>query len=222
MVQAAGDVRGMQHVALPDGPGGFDRGTDHVCGGLMHLWEAIGVTGAEPVLQVRHVGVLPRAFHRGDVLRRVHGPDQRVIGHRRGDHLQQIQYAESPGQPHSQIHPDRTHRMAVTEVVGRQPLIEDQHRLTTHALTIRRGGRRFHRSCGSGLGRPIAENGYDRTTIRSIAAAAGSDPALVMRYFGLKEKLFAQAATIPADGPITGSPEQIAELLAAALVQGRS
>ncbi|HEY0692314.1 MAG TPA: helix-turn-helix domain-containing protein [Kribbella sp.] len=64
------------------------------------------------------------------------------------------------------------------------------------------------------MGRPIAENGYDRTTIRSIAAAAGSDPGLVMRYFGSKEKLFAQAATIPADGPITGSPEQIAELLA--------
>jgi AcrR family transcriptional regulator len=65
--------------------------------------------------------------------------------------------------------------------------------------------------------RLFAENGYDRTTIRSIAAAAGSDPGLVMRYFGSKEKLFAQAATIRADGPITGSPEQIAELLATAL-----
>jgi AcrR family transcriptional regulator len=65
--------------------------------------------------------------------------------------------------------------------------------------------------------RLFAENGYDRTTIRSIAAAAGSDPGLVMRYFGSKEKLFVQAATIPADGPITGSPEQIAELLATAL-----
>jgi AcrR family transcriptional regulator len=65
--------------------------------------------------------------------------------------------------------------------------------------------------------RLFAENGYDRTTIRCIAAAAGSDPGLVMRYFGSKEKLFAQAATIPADGPITGSPEQIAELLVTAL-----
>jgi AcrR family transcriptional regulator len=65
--------------------------------------------------------------------------------------------------------------------------------------------------------RLFAENGYDRTTIRSIAAAAGSDPGLVMRYFGSKEKLFARAATIPADGPITGSPEQVADLLATAL-----
>jgi AcrR family transcriptional regulator len=65
--------------------------------------------------------------------------------------------------------------------------------------------------------RLFAENGYDRTTIRAIAATAGSDPGLVMRYFGSKEKLFAQAATIRADGPITGSPEQLAELLATAL-----
>jgi AcrR family transcriptional regulator len=56
----------------------------------------------------------------------------------------------------------------------------------------------------------FGEQGFDRTTIRAIAARAGSDPGLVMRYFGSKEKLFAQAAAIPADGPIEGSPEQIA------------
>ena len=65
----------------------------------------------------------------------------------------------------------------------------------------------------------FGEHGYDRTTIRAIATAAGSDPGLVMRYFGSKEKLFAQAATIPADGPIEGSPAQIAELLTAALTE---
>ncbi|HEY0473213.1 MAG TPA: TetR family transcriptional regulator [Kribbella sp.] len=58
---------------------------------------------------------------------------------------------------------------------------------------------------------------YDRTTIRAIAAAAGSDPGLVMRYFESKEKLFAQAATIPPDGPITGTAEEIADLLVAGL-----
>lgn len=63
----------------------------------------------------------------------------------------------------------------------------------------------------------FGEHGFDRTTIRAIATAAGSDPGLVMRYFGSKEKLFAQAAAIPADGPIEGTPEQIAELLTAAL-----
>jgi AcrR family transcriptional regulator len=63
----------------------------------------------------------------------------------------------------------------------------------------------------------FGEHGYDRTTIRAIAEAAGSDPGLVMRYFGSKDKLFAQAATIPPDGPIAGSPAEIAGLLTAAL-----
>lgn len=65
----------------------------------------------------------------------------------------------------------------------------------------------------------FGEHGFDRTTIRAIATRAGSDPGLVMRYFGSKEKLFAQAAAIPADGPIEGSPDQIAELLTAALAE---
>ncbi len=40
----------------------------------------------------------------------------------------------------------------------------------------------------------FAASGYDAATIRAIAAAAGIDPAMVMRYFGNKEKLFAVAA----------------------------
>ena len=40
----------------------------------------------------------------------------------------------------------------------------------------------------------FAAYGYERTTIRAIAGEAGIDPALVMRYFGNKEKLFAAAA----------------------------
>ena len=40
----------------------------------------------------------------------------------------------------------------------------------------------------------FASGGYERATIRAIAAEAGIDPALVMRYFGNKEKLFAAAA----------------------------
>ncbi len=42
----------------------------------------------------------------------------------------------------------------------------------------------------------FAASGYERATIRAIAAAAGIDPALVMRYFGNKEKLFAAAAEL--------------------------
>jgi AcrR family transcriptional regulator len=40
----------------------------------------------------------------------------------------------------------------------------------------------------------FAAGGYQAATIRAIAAAAGSDPALVMRYYGNKEQLFAAAA----------------------------
>lgn len=40
----------------------------------------------------------------------------------------------------------------------------------------------------------FAADGYEKATIRAIAADVGIDPAMVMRYFGNKEKLFAAAA----------------------------
>jgi AcrR family transcriptional regulator len=40
----------------------------------------------------------------------------------------------------------------------------------------------------------FAADGYERATIRAIAADAGIDPSMVMRYYGNKEKLFAAAA----------------------------
>jgi AcrR family transcriptional regulator len=40
----------------------------------------------------------------------------------------------------------------------------------------------------------FAADGYERTTIRAIAAGAGIDPAMVMRYYGSKDRLFAAAA----------------------------
>jgi AcrR family transcriptional regulator len=40
----------------------------------------------------------------------------------------------------------------------------------------------------------FAADGYERATIRAIAGDASIDPALVMRYFGNKERLFAAAA----------------------------
>ena len=43
----------------------------------------------------------------------------------------------------------------------------------------------------------FAESGYDRATIRGIAAAAAVDPALVLHYFGSKEDLFAAALELP-------------------------
>jgi AcrR family transcriptional regulator len=43
----------------------------------------------------------------------------------------------------------------------------------------------------------FAEHGYEGATIRSIARAAGVDPALVHHYYGSKEKLFAAAMQLP-------------------------
>lgn len=40
----------------------------------------------------------------------------------------------------------------------------------------------------------FAGDGYERTTVREIATRAKIDPALVMRYFGSKDELFARAA----------------------------
>ena len=40
----------------------------------------------------------------------------------------------------------------------------------------------------------FAESGFERATIRAVAARAGIDPALVMQYYGSKEGLFAAAA----------------------------
>jgi AcrR family transcriptional regulator len=40
----------------------------------------------------------------------------------------------------------------------------------------------------------FATDGYDRATVRAIAADAGVDPSMVMRYFGSKRQLFARTA----------------------------
>src|SRR3954453_22089040 len=40
----------------------------------------------------------------------------------------------------------------------------------------------------------FAADGYEGTTIRAVAAAAGVDPSMVMRYYGSKQGLFAAAA----------------------------
>jgi len=45
----------------------------------------------------------------------------------------------------------------------------------------------------------FADLGYDRTTIRGIAEAAGVDSRLVTHYFGSKQRLFVTAAEPPID-----------------------
>lgn len=49
--------------------------------------------------------------------------------------------------------------------------------------------------------RVFADHGYERATIRAIAAAAGVDPALIHHYFGTKQGLFVAAHDLPISPP---------------------
>lgn len=66
----------------------------------------------------------------------------------------------------------------------------------------------------------FAETGYDRATIRDIAARAGVDAALVHHYFGTKERLFVAAVRFPVDPEVIvrsiseGPPEELGARLA--------
>ena len=63
----------------------------------------------------------------------------------------------------------------------------------------------------------FAELGYDRTTIRAVAAAAGVDAGLVIHYFASKDLLFAQATEAPADELPGGTADEVAEALLTSL-----
>lgn len=70
----------------------------------------------------------------------------------------------------------------------------------------------------------FARNGFDKTSIRAIAADAGVDGALVHHYYGTKQQLFAAAIAIPIDpmqvlGPLRETPvEQIGTVLPSILL----
>lgn len=49
----------------------------------------------------------------------------------------------------------------------------------------------------------FAETGFDKTSIRAVAAEAGVDPALVHHYFGTKQQLFAAVVDFPVDPEAT-------------------
>jgi AcrR family transcriptional regulator len=63
--------------------------------------------------------------------------------------------------------------------------------------------------------RVFAAEGYERTTIRAVASAAGVDAGLVMHYFGSKQELFRrviEAAPVPS---VSEAPGQAAEQILA-------
>jgi AcrR family transcriptional regulator len=59
--------------------------------------------------------------------------------------------------------------------------------------------------------------GYERTTIRAVASAAGVDPGLVMHYFGSKQELFRRVINAAPVPEFTGAPGQAAEQILASL-----
>ncbi|SCG37395.1 TetR family transcriptional regulator [Micromonospora halophytica] len=65
----------------------------------------------------------------------------------------------------------------------------------------------------------FAERGFDATSIRVIAAAAGVDPALVHHYFGSKDQLFRATVDIPVDpaellpAVLAGAPDEVGDRL---------
>ncbi|MGW6259227.1 TetR/AcrR family transcriptional regulator [Streptomyces sp. NPDC055085] len=56
----------------------------------------------------------------------------------------------------------------------------------------------------------FSERGYEKTSVRGIAKAAGVDSALVHHYFGTKEQVF-EAAVEGAMAPALGAPDMIVE-----------
>jgi len=67
----------------------------------------------------------------------------------------------------------------------------------------------------------FAQNGYDRTTVRAIAAAAAVNPAMVHYFFGSKEQVFVAALELPVSPAevvpalLAGPRDQLGERVAA-------
>ncbi|MFD8806315.1 TetR family transcriptional regulator [Streptomyces sp. NPDC059597] len=83
--------------------------------------------------------------------------------------------------------------------------------------TARRRGRPPRTESGDTRDRILAaareefsERGYEKTSVRGIAKAAGVDSALVHHYFGTKEQVFEAAVTV-SFAPALAAPDAIAE-----------
>jgi AcrR family transcriptional regulator len=73
-------------------------------------------------------------------------------------------------------------------------------------------------------GQQFAEHGYDRASLRGIAAEAGVDQKLIAHFFGSKQQLFIAAVGLPLNPAevlpaiLAGDPDTIGERLARLLV----
>lgn len=70
----------------------------------------------------------------------------------------------------------------------------------------------------------FADKGFERTTIRGVASAAGVAPGMVHHFFGSKEDLFLEALAVPFDPRVVlrpvaeGPPEEVGLRLARVMV----
>lgn len=73
--------------------------------------------------------------------------------------------------------------------------------------------------------RQFAEHGFEGTSLRQVARAAGVDPALIHHFFKGKDELFALSVELPADpeqvleGVADSDPGQRAELIVRAVLR---
>ncbi|RZS44498.1 TetR family transcriptional regulator [Herbihabitans rhizosphaerae] len=69
----------------------------------------------------------------------------------------------------------------------------------------------------------FADKGFDRTTVRDIAAAAGVNQALLFRYFGSKEELLGAVLSAPGAALLAdvGSERLLGELLTRLFAEDR-
>src|ERR1700685_1930243 len=59
--------------------------------------------------------------------------------------------------------------------------------------------------------------GYERSTIRAVASAAGVDPGLVMHYFGSKQELFRRVIDTAPVPEVSEEPGKAAEQILGSL-----
>jgi AcrR family transcriptional regulator len=72
--------------------------------------------------------------------------------------------------------------------------------VTDRARTGRRPGDSGTREAIQAAAREqFARQGFDRTSMRSVALAAGVDPTLVSHFYGSKQRLFAEVMQLPFD-----------------------
>ncbi|GGM53417.1 TetR family transcriptional regulator [Longimycelium tulufanense] len=65
----------------------------------------------------------------------------------------------------------------------------------------------------------FAERGFDRTTVRQVAARAGVNQALLFRYFGSKEELFAEVLAAQGEELLAGPDETLVHRVLANMLE---